>query len=566
LKHPALPPLRPLACLIAALLGTPAWAQAPAATEQAALQELRATTLALIDALVEQGLLSRARADELLQKSRDAARRQAAVPAPAAAPAWGAPPAATAAAKPVVRVPYLPETARTQMKEDIRNEILATARDEGWTDGRVLPAWTRSLKIEGDVRVRAQADLLADDNLAPEVFRAQSDSPAWAPDLTNTRVDRGRMTLRARLGASVKASDSVTAGVRVATGSTTSGASSESVTMGNSAQRIAIGLDRAWLRWEPQQGNSLEGGRMAVPFERTDLLFPEDLSLDGVAARGELDLSTGLYGFATAGYFALEEFANGPRDKALLGAQLGLDWAPDGDWNLRGALGYYHFRNVEGVRESELPPSGALAGTTAYQSSAYPAGLRLKGNTLINLNAPASTASPVWGLASRFRPVNLTVGVVSHHLRPIDLGLSLDLVRNTGFEIADIVRRAGTNSVSDLRARTNGVQARFMVGHPHLDEAGQWQGALAWRRFGRDAWIDGLTDTSWHGGGTNYQGFSLGAQYAFDRRATLGARFISTRNLDDGVRYTDSAGNVSGNLSSAPLRIETVQLEATLKF
>ena len=93
MKHPVLPPLRPLACLIAALLATPAWAQAPAATapEQAALQELRATTLALIDALVEQGLLSRARADELLQKSRDAARRQAAAPAPApaATPAWG---------------------------------------------------------------------------------------------------------------------------------------------------------------------------------------------------------------------------------------------------------------------------------------------------------------------------------------------------------------------------------------------------------------------------------------------------------------------------------------------
>src|SRR6185369_4395130 len=85
-----------------------------------------------------------------------------------AAPAsgWGAP-------KSVVRVPYLSETARAQIKEEVRNDVLATARDEGWTDGRRLPGWVRSLSIDGDVRLRAQADMLDNDNLAPEIFRAQ---------------------------------------------------------------------------------------------------------------------------------------------------------------------------------------------------------------------------------------------------------------------------------------------------------------------------------------------------------------------------------------------------------
>ena len=132
----------PVACALA--LGLAAAGSAAAQTtadpaiERAALQELRSTTLALIDLLVEQGLLSRAKADELLSKAR---------PAAAAAPAWGAPPAQ---APKVVRVPYLPETARAQMKEEIKNEILGTARDEGWTDGRRLPGWLKNVAIDGD--------------------------------------------------------------------------------------------------------------------------------------------------------------------------------------------------------------------------------------------------------------------------------------------------------------------------------------------------------------------------------------------------------------------------------
>src|SRR5262245_18852356 len=43
------------------------------ASERAGLQELRATTLALIEALVEQGLLPRAKADELIRKAQQAA-------------------------------------------------------------------------------------------------------------------------------------------------------------------------------------------------------------------------------------------------------------------------------------------------------------------------------------------------------------------------------------------------------------------------------------------------------------------------------------------------------------
>jgi hypothetical protein len=555
------PSLLPVATLLLTALGGPAAraqtapAAEPAAAERAALTELRETTLGLIDALVEQGLLSRSRADELLKKAR--AGQSAAATTPTA-PQWGQ-------LRNVQRVPYLPETARAQIKDEIRNDVLATAREEGWADARLLPGWLRSLTFEGDLRVRGQGDLLANDNVAPEIFRAQTDSPAWAPDLTNTRTDRGRMSVRARFGVVAKASDAVSAGIRLSTGGSSGSPTSASQTLGTDSNRLAVGLDRAWIRWEPRYDFRLEGGRMATPYEHTDLLFPDDLSLDGVAARGELDLGTGLFGFAVIGASALEEFANTQRDKNLFGSQIGIDWSPSGNWQVRTALALYQFRNVEGVREDQLPPTGALAGTTAYQSSQYPAAIRQKGNTLINLNSPDSTAAPVWGLASRFKPVNLTVNVLARQFEPIELGLSLDWVKNTGFDRADIIRRAGTTAVSDLRAMTSGYQARFSFGRLKMQELGDWLGFLAWRRFERDAWVDAYTDTTWHLGGTNYSGFSLGGQYAFDRKSTLGLRLTSTRNLDDGVRY-GSGSNLSGNLSSGPLKIDVVQVEANVRF
>ncbi|HSI47461.1 MAG TPA: putative porin [Ideonella sp.] len=562
--------LAPLALALLAALPQAHADTPPAASEAAALGELKATTLALIDALVEQGLLTRAKADELLRKAKAAGEAVAAGnPAPLPAETgWGAP-------RSVVRVPYLSDSTRAKIKDEVRNEVLIAAREEGWTDGRRLPGWLRSVSIDGDIRVRAQDEMFANDNVAPEIFRAQTDSPAWAPDLSNTRNDRQRATLRARVGFHAKASDSFSGTLRLATGSTSGSPTSESVTAGNDANRFSIGVDRASVRWEPLQGNRLDAGRMGVPFDGSDLTWPDDMGLDGLAGHGELDMASGLFGFATAGGFALSEFANSQKDKSLVGGQLGLDWAFGDAWQLRVAAGAYNFRNVQGVREDVIPPTGALAGVSPYQNSAYPAAIRQKGNTLINLNAPNSAfpqnaiPAPVWGLASRFKPVDFTLSLTARHYNPYEVNFSFHVVKNTGFDNDDIQRRAGTTAVADLKEMTLGYQARLQFGHAKLVEPGQWQVFAAYRKLERDAWIDAYTDTTWHLGGTNYKGFSVGGQYAFDNKATLGLRFTSTRNLDDGVRFLSipgDASSISGNLSSAPLKIDVLQLETNLKF
>ena len=553
--------------VIAALAHPLSAAAQSAPAERESLEQLRATTLALIQALVEQGLLSRERADALLRQ----ATAPSATAAAAAAANASSSTAPVAAAKPpgaVVRVPYVPESLRAQIKEEIRNELFETAREERWADARQLPAWVRGITIEGDIRVRAQGEGYGSGNVPAEVYRSQVDSPAFAPDLTNTETQRQRLTLRARLGATAKVSEDVVAGLRIATGNTNTPAT-ETVTLGTYGNRLSIGLDRAYVRWEPRYDLRFEAGRTAVPFVGTDLLWPDDLSLDGLSMRGERDLGRGLVGFATLGAFPLEELALRRGDKWLYGLQVGGDWALSGRTQVRLGVGIYDFHNIEGRREDGPPPSGARAGTTPYLLSQYPTSARQKGNTLINLNDPTNTGAPVFGLASKFRPVNVTAGVTFAHFDPAIVGISADYVMNTAFDNADIRRRAGTDGVNDLAAKTTGLQLRAQVGTLRLAERGNWQTFFALRKFERDAWLDAFTDTTWHLGGTNYKGFQVGGSYAIDRSTWLTLRYSSTRNLDDGRRFLAVPGDptsVSGNLSSAPLKIDVLQLEVNSRF
>jgi len=536
------------------------------ADERSDLEQLRATTMALIQALVDQGLISPERAQALSKQAapRPAAPVVAAAPqAAASAPEWGTPVPHT------VHVPYISETVKAEIKKDIADDVLATAREEGWADSRQIPAWLKSFTFEGDLRVRAEGDLFSKSNEPAYLYQSQTASPAWSPDLTNTQDSYDRLTLRARFGFKAAVGDDITAGMRLATGNTPTSASQTLGSGSGFSNRYPFNLDRAWIDWEPRQDYHFTAGRMETPFYGTDLLWPEDLSLDGVSMRGSQNVGRGAYGFATVGAYVLQQFNTGGPSKWLFGAQFGGDWAVTSWTSVRLAAAVYDFHRVEGVREADPAPTGALAATEPYEQSQYPAGARLRGNTLININDPTNTGAPVWGLASKFRPVNVTAALTLRQFDPAQVDLSFDYVKNSGFDLADIERRAGTTSVDTLANMTTGVQAKLQVGSRDQSQRGAWNTFLAYRQFDRDAWLDAFTDTTWNLGGTNYRGFSLGGSYTFDRRASVGLRWTTTRNLDDGIRTLSNPSqptSVIGDLSSAPLKIDVIQLDLNAKF
>lgn len=546
-----------------------AWSQSnPMATERAQLEQLRSTTMGLINVLVETGLLSRDKAELLIKQSQQGAvsAAQADDAATNSAPIGGKD---GVARKSVIRIPYVPESLKSEMRDDIKREVLAQARSERWGDPGALPSWMNRMAFEGDVRVRYQHEDFSSDNAQPLTFYSQTSSPAWAPDLINTQNGRDRMTLRARLGVTSDLKFGFKAGLRLVTGN--AGPASTSQTLGGSdghGSKYSVWLDRAFLQWDAYTPDiTLGAGRMSNPFYGGDLAWPDDLNFDGVYANGKFKFNDANQVFATAGAFPLQEMETSSRDKWLFGAQLGGHFKPDAASQVSVGVGLYDFQHVEGEYDESNPvPTGSAATQSAYLGSQYPKSVRQKGNTLIRLNpafdlGTSSVTTPVWGLASKFRPLVISVGYQNNAMESVIFKSSLDWVRNIGFDLEDIRRRSGVADL-ELGQRTNALQARVQLSSAKQELRGDWSAFLVWRRLERDAWLDAFTDTTWHLGGTNYSGWSLGGAYYVGPRTSLGVRVTSSRNLNDGV------GEVNGvpNVSNSTLKLDVLQFEVNTRF
>jgi hypothetical protein len=511
------------------------------AAERESLSALRETTLALIELLVGQGTLSRPQADALLAEARRRAAQRTGAPGPGQ---WGSPPAATSG--PVTRVPYVPQVVRDQIRNELREEIIARASAERWGVPNANAEWTERLLISGDLRVRGQGDRYADDNLSPLDFvgAAAATLATRAPDLAaananglptaNTLVDRNRSRLRARLGVTARVAEGVTAGLRLATGSATDRVSTNQ-TLGQNFNRYSFLVDQAWLRLDPVPWFSASAGRMPNPWLSTDLVWNESLSFEGVAATVRLPASpvARWLPFATVGYFPVREGAPPRRGRNIVGAQVGVQWEASERTRVRMGLAQYRFRYFEGVIDGDY--SAVTGPGASYGQYEYEAGLRQRGNTLFLTNNPLEIAAGLtldkarWGLASRFQPWALTVAAQWSHFAPVFVGLSAEVVRNEGYDRGEIAERTEGLYLDD--ARVFGVGARLTVGAQEVRDRQQWQASVAYRWLGSDAVPDAFVDSDIGLGGTNVRGLSVGLSLGLARDTVLGARWLSGRTI-----------------------------------
>lgn len=531
-----------LACsIVTASAQTAPAAAGSAASERESLESLRETTLALIELLVAQGTLSREKADELLAEAR---RRAAARSAQALA--TPTPPPAASAAVPVTRVPYVPQVVRDQIRNELREEIVARARAERWGVPNATAEWTERVVIGGDLRVRGQGDRYDDANLSPLDFvgasaatlatRAADLAAADASGLPtgNTLVDRNRGRVRARLGVTARVAETVTAGLRLATGSETDRVSTNQ-TLGQNFNRYAFLVDQAYIRLDPVPWLSLSAGRIPNPWFSTDLVWNESLSFEGGAAtvRWPASPEARWLPFATVGYFPVREAAPPRRGRGIIGAQVGVQWELSELTRVRFGLAQYRFRYFEGQIDGDY--SAVTGPGASYGQYEYEAGLRQRGNTLFLTNNPLEIAAGLtldrarWGLASAFEPWALTVAAQWSHFAPVFVALSAEVVRNEAYDREEIARRTGGLYLDD--ARVFGVGARLTLGAQEVRERDQWQVTLAYRWLGSDAVPDAFVDSDIGLGGTNVRGVAVGVNYGLARDTTLGLRWVSGRTI-----------------------------------
>ncbi len=523
-------PLALAAALVPALWAAQAHAQAPAPGERESLEAIRQTTLALIEVLVDNGTLSREKADAMLvQAQARAAAALAAAPKPAPPP---------------VRVAYVPQTVRDELRAEIREEVLAQARMERWGVPNATAEWTDRIQIEGDLRVRGQADRPDKANPSPQDFLAASlggttraadfaAGTATGLALGSTQDERERLRLRARLGITAKVSDTVTAGIRLATGSATDRVSTNQ-TLANNFNRYQFMVDRAFVKLDPVEWASISAGRFANPWFGTDLTWSDNLNFDGLSAtlQRPADPASTWRPFATVGYFPIRESAGPSRNRSLVGAQIGTQWEASPRARFKLGVAQYRYRGFEGHIDGDFDPITGPG--RSYGQYEYEAGLRQRGNTLFLTNnaqelaGGLTPAGALWGQAARFKPVAITAAAEFSHFAPFFIGISGEYVRNTAFDRQEILQRTGVQ-LDD--ARDDGAGVRVTLGAQQVRNQGDWQLSLGYRWLGSDAVPDAFVDSDLGLGGTNVRGVTAGILYGISRDTQLGLRLLSGRTI-----------------------------------
>lgn len=524
-------------------IGLGATAPLANADERESLEQLKATTTNLIDLLVQEGVLPKDKADAMMKKaSQDAAQQVKQAKALEATSAENTAQENIPQADKSVRVQYVPEHVKKEMRDEIQKEVMTKLNYKAGT--RLgLPSWIDRIAFNGDIRLRFQNDSFSNENAPLTVLN----NTVRNAGILNSTEDRDRFRLRARLGADIEVNDWLKGGLQFVTGALTSPVTPNQ-TQGIAQGKYTFGLDRAFLTASPLPWLSLEGGRFANPFLRTDLLWDPDLAFDGIAATVTPKFNDSWSSFTTVGAFPIEEIqsseVNKAKDKWLYALQTGIKWQAQNRTTAKLGIAYYDYQNVEGKSNP--------TGLDTY-SGTVPA-FRQKGNNTFNINTlnGGLPSSNNIALASQFELVNLTGQIDLLTFDPVHVTLTGDYVKNIGFDAGEIFRRTGNN----YKEENDGYQLRLDVGHNSFNGGAttevkpkDWQVSLAYKRLEADSVLDAFTDSNFHLGGTDAKGWLIGGNYAIDKNAWVSARYFS-----------------SDTISGLPLSIDVLLLDFIAKF
>jgi hypothetical protein len=518
-----------------------------AADERQSLEELRNTVINLLQALVDQGVITREKAEQMVKSAQEKAAANAV--------------AAAKADEGAVRVPYVPQIVKDeiakqvaeQVKPGVVADVVNEAKTEKWGVPGALADWLTHTRISGSVMLREEDVLFAKNNTSGTfnnpyfnwyaINLAGGIPKAGLNEFENTTQDRVRFRGRARLAVDSDITDSITAGMRIATGNT-GDLVSETQTLDGTAP-YQFGIDELYIRLDERNAQkfpwlSLVGGRFLNPYGTpTDLIFHKDLTFEGVAFTGRLGLGDGSaeqsHLFLTAGAHPLQEIALSPHDKWLVGGQLGANLRWGEGQHLRLSAAFYDYFNVTG----RLNPPGD-SGIYNYTAPVF---LR-QGNTYYDIANSSDPTVNLFALAAKYRLANVNatyeLGVGRY-----TLGVTADAVRNLAYNTAEVSANYGHY----VAPRTKGYQAEVSFGYPTVLTAGSWRGVVGYRYLQRDAVIDAYTDSDFHWGGTDATGYYIVADYGLANRVWMRLRYLSSNAID-----------------GATLGIDTVQLDLNTRF
>ncbi len=578
----------PTAALAMLALAVPAHGQ-EAAPAAAATTPSDSAMVNLVRALVAQKLISAEQGQALIaQAEAEAAQARAAPPQGLASAPQG-----------TIRVPYVPETVRNQIKEELKREVLAEAKAQNWASpDAAAPDWTRRITIGGDMRVRYFGEFYSNQNSNQivdfEQINLQGPFDVFnSPVLPflNSRQNRNTADIRLRLNIGAQITDRLGVELQLATGDDRSPISI-SDSLGGGLRPRNFWVQRAAILAKPTDWSRVWVGRFANPFtstalttERVALMFDNDLAFDGVAGEANIgkalnqDFNATLRGGLFPIDFGGRNFPSTDQNKRafparyLISGQLELEHK-FGEIDALASVAYHSFKGVQGQLSE---PCLVYLGAVECSTDGFRPNFIRKGNTLsplrriaVDPTLPAGQVQPqpqFFAPTFGFEVLHLSGEVTFPVFGRAGVRISGQYVNNLAFRRADTCsngvagqpfNNGGSDGDGNICSTSNptsfiggnqGYQVGIQLGTPKIKTRGDWSVNLGYRYLESDAVLDSVTDSDFHLGGTNSKGFIVGADIGVAKNLVVGARFLS--------------GN---EIAGDPFAIDVVQIEMVASF
>jgi hypothetical protein len=348
---------------------------------------------------------------------------------------------------------------QAQQREEIRKLI-----DQTIAENKKLlsPDWMENLKFSGDLRLRYE-------------FRRRE---------SGLQNDESRARFRLRFGFEKSwPNEDLSVGFRLASGSSNDPTSTnQTMTM---FQKDPVWIDRAYAKWAPKavKGFSITGGKMANPWETSDMIWDPDVNPDGVIVQYDVPGLGPITPFVSAGVFQLYAPENTTRPNSdLMTYSVGnrFQITKDIKWTL--AANFFEYSNLD----------SALAGA-AFAGRG--------GNTNIR--------------DSRFHMFDLS-NKVEFTAFNLPMAAHVDWVQNNDNNLAT--------------HRNTGFAAGLKVGQNK--KKGDWSARYQWKKLEADAVPDYFaeSDFGWNTF-TNRKGHLWGVDYNITDNMTAGLTFFLTEPI-----------------------------------
>ena len=299
-----------------------------------------------------------------------------------------------------------------------------------------------ALDVSGDIRLRYEANFGG-----------------------RTARNRDRGVLRARLRGSYAVAQGISVGGELSTGDPDDPNSSD-ITLSNFDDDLSVSLDQAWLRFKTGK-IELTGGKIPLPFVRTDMVWDGDVYPQGASASYANKFGAASIK-ASALYFMIDESVGGS-DSRMIGGQLALGIPVTSQLKVDFAASFYDYR-LNSI-------TGGDAGD--FRSNRFANGKYLSDFNLLDIIGSATWS----GLGNRW-PVKLTADYVHNFgaTTKADTGLLISLFAGRitnqsdwrfgyGYAQTGIDAVFAAFSEDNTTLATNYIQHNLSVEHvirPHL--------------------------------------------------------------------------------------------------